>query len=158
MARRTIIKDTSDNEHTLAKTRRFVEENKKMDELPDKAPSKLKGAAAKCWEIVVPQLKRGQAVKRLDETLVESLCINYQLMSDSYEMLRDNGSYFVDDKGNLKASPAIGGLDKATKSLKALCRELGMSPSARASLIELAKPQESAETKTTVDDLTKQFG
>lgn len=148
MPRKTILKDEhTNNDHTKAKTNRFKATNNVMEELPVEAPSDLSGWAKKIYEKLAPALNDLSAVKAIDINTFKALCINCEWLHESYKAVQERGFTYIDDKGNIKNNPASSGIDKATKNVKALSNELGLTPSARASLIEISKPLE--EKKST---------
>ncbi|MBC9118642.1 phage terminase small subunit P27 family [Fructobacillus fructosus] len=111
-------------------------------------PDYLGGTARYLWRRIVPILIEQYSVQKLDRTIVESLCINYQIMRLSYESIKEHGTQYVTDNGLIKSNPAVSDIDKATKNLRSACDSLGMTPTARAELLSI----------TVDDDETDQAG
>ncbi|GAY74335.1 phage terminase small subunit P27 family [Lentilactobacillus kosonis] len=60
--------------------------------ISDEPPAYMAGTARYLWRRIVPILKKDSNIKYQDKTLIEALCINYQLMRDSYDDIQKHGS------------------------------------------------------------------
>lgn len=126
--------------------------DKKIYEFPDEPPAYLTGTGRYLWRRLVPILKKESDIKYQDKTLVEALCINYQLMRDAYKDIQKNGavkatyrtvvnpvngSIVATDFTGYKRNPSTQIFDAATSKIKTIAKDLGMTPQSRAELLEL---------------------
>ncbi|CAK1233745.1 Phage terminase [Fructobacillus fructosus] len=100
-------------------------------------PDYLGGTARYLWRRIVPILIEQYDVQNLDRTIVESLCINYQIMRLAYESIKENGTQYLTDSGLIKPNPAVSDIDKASKNLRSACDALGMTPKGRSELLAI---------------------
>lgn len=138
-------------------TKELVENSKDLDSLQLSAPSYLKGKARYCYERLAKQLVESKFIKQLDKELLESLSINYELQQNAYADVNANGATYVADNGMVKKNPSIDIVDKATKNIKSLCTELGMSPTSRANILSNLKEDENKNAPS-IDEMRKAFG
>lgn len=106
--------------------------------LSSSPPEYLGGTARYLWRRIVPMLAEQYDVQKLDRTIVESLCINYQIMRMSYESIKKNGTQYATEGGLIKPNPAVSDVDKASKNLRSACDALGMTPRGRAELLSIS--------------------
>lgn len=133
-------------------------------------PAYLDNDASRVWRRIVPYLKENSNVTNADKTLVEAFCINYQEMRDAYQKLRDKGALIKITETKLnpktgaivatdflgyKKNPAVGIIDSATKNLKMIGNELGLSPKSRGELMQL--PNAPKKEAGSVEDQMKDF-
>lgn len=128
----------------------------KSNNLSASPPDYLGGAARYMWRRIVPMLIEQYDVQKLDRTIVESLCINYQIMRLSYESIKEIGTQYETDGGLIKPNPAVSDIDKASKNLRYACDALGMTPKARVDLLDLAEPVD--DSKNTMSQLKEMMG
>lgn len=127
-----------------------IKEIKKISESP---PRYFGGKARYMWQRVVPILNKQLSVNDLDRTLIESLCVNYQIFRDSYDSIKDNGTQYFTENGLIKSNTAVADIDRASKNIKAACDSLGMTPKSRSDLLNLADSEDEEEI-----DWTSKFG
>lgn len=141
-------------------TEKLEEATKDMPRLKRTAPRFLESSAKYFYEQLAKNLVDYKLVKNLDQTLLVSMAINYQLLKESYEDVQKNGQTQINDQGLIKKNPAIDTIDKATKNIKALANELGMSPTSRAKIINDVQENANAEEEKskTMADLKAAFG
>lgn len=131
----------------------------KIKDLPDEPPKYMEGIARYMWRRIVPMLKDNSFANEMDKTLVEALCDNYFVLRSSSKSISEHGAqfetfdYFTDDDGkvtgkelkSIKKNPAVDSLDKATKNIRAISSELGLTPQSRADLLKLSDPDDDDE-------------
>lgn len=128
--------------------------------ISDEPPRYLKGEARNLWKRLVPILKENFDVQLLDKTIIESICINYEILRRSYDEINSEdgvGIHYWSDSGMLKSNPAITDIDRASKNIKAGCEALGMTPKARAELMELLDDTDNDDASI-MDELRKAAG
>lgn len=120
------------------------------------------------WRRLVPFLKQNTNANEMDRMLVEALFDNYQILRQSYESINKSGpqyevyDYLYDDNNkliskNLKAikkNPAVDNLDKATKNIRAISSELGLTPLSRSELLKISQEN---QPKQDIGQVMKEF-
>ncbi|WP_233554113.1 phage terminase small subunit P27 family [Lactobacillus sp. ESL0225] len=133
------------------KTEKMLEKTVGLDTLPTTPPNYLKSYARAMWQKIVPFLNSTKVVKTPDRAMVEALCINYQVLRESYDAINENGiqteiiksvqnssgEIIAHDKQGFKPNPALKSIDSASVKINSLGSQLGLSPSARAQLTAL---------------------
>ncbi|MGK9299605.1 phage terminase small subunit P27 family [Melissococcus plutonius] len=109
-------------------------------ELPNLPPDYLGGTARYMWRRLVPLIKENPIVSELDKTMVESFCVNYQTMRLAYESIKEDGAIYTTESG-MKKNPAVQVLDLASKNLRSIGAELGLTPASRAKLLESSEDE-----------------
>ena len=123
------------------------------DKLSEQAPAHLADDAKKLWETVVPELNTTGYVIGVDASEVETLAMNYQMLREAYESVKEHGiTYEAGEK--IFKNPAVGIIDSTTKVIKSIGSDLGLSPQSRATLIDMA----SSDDEDAGEDLAKRFG
>ncbi|WP_080468966.1 phage terminase small subunit P27 family [Lactiplantibacillus plantarum] len=131
----------------------------KIKDLPDSPPKYMEGISRYMWRRIVPMLKDNSFANEMDKTLVEALCDNYFVLRSSAKSISKHGAQFevfdysTDSKGKvihkelkaIKKNPAVDSLDKATKNIRAISSELGLTPQSRAELLKLGDPDDDDE-------------
>ena len=120
--------------------------------LPNEPPYYLKGTARYMWRRIVPKIKEQAFVNELNKTIVEAFCINYQLMREAYDSLREDGMHFQTENG-WKKNPAVQFLDVSSKNLRAIGAELGLTPMSRAKILEIPIEGETKDLTETLKEL-----
>lgn len=160
------------------RTEQLIEQTKDVDDLKMTPPPYFSDLASTVWKTVIPVLKKMETVKQTDSAIVEAFCINYEQMVTAYKDIQEHGQVqgiwktvvlptgevLEDEKGNprkdfqgFKRNPSTQILDAATAKLKALASELGLTPTSRASLINmLADKTESVDVATAMKQFFKQ--
>lgn len=159
MPRKTILRDDdSANRHTLAKTKRFMNNNQALAELPDTPPAYMKGGLAEIYKEVVKLIKENSpAVKRVDGMIVNDLATAVYNTREAQKALDERGHYYENSNGNLTANPALKQQEGWIKQTATLAEKLGLTPSSRASLIEINKPSQEKEAHQQQKDLSQMF-
>lgn len=158
MARKIKLTNEKDARYEQKKrTEELIENSKELNELQLSAPSYLKGKARYCYERLAKQLIESKFVKQLDKEILETLSINYQMLQESYDDINSRGSVYVTENGMVKKNPSADIIDKATKNIKALCADLGMSPTSRATILSNLKEDENKDAPS-IEDMRKAFG
>lgn len=125
----------------------------KIKDLPNEPPKYLAGVSRYMWRRIVPLLKENTAANEMDKALVEALCDNYKILRDSYESIKEFGSQYAiyeyiydnDDRvidkhlKAIKKNPAVDNLDKATKNIRSISSELGLTPLSRSELLKISQ-------------------
>ncbi|EMF0060375.1 phage terminase small subunit P27 family [Enterococcus hirae] len=124
----------------------------KIENLPNEPPYYLKGTARSMWRRIVPKIKEQEFVNELDRTMVETFCINYQLMREAYDSLKEEGMHFQTENG-WKKNPAVQVLDVSSKNLRAIGAELGLTPVSRAKILEIPIEGETKDLTETLKEL-----
>ncbi|TLQ03639.1 phage terminase small subunit P27 family [Pediococcus stilesii] len=129
--------------------------------LPNNPPKYLTGTAKYIWKRIVPLLEDDGHASDLDRTLVETFCINYQQLRDAYKSIQEEGQTMPIYKSNVspvtgkvvatdlvgyKRNPSTQIIDTASKNLRSIANELGLSPQSRTDLLDLPKEDDSGET------------
>ena len=160
------------------RTEKLIEQTKDVDDLKMTPPSYFSDLASTVWKTVIPVLKKMETVKQTDSAIVEAFCINYEQMVTAYNDIQEHGQVqgiwktivlptgkvLEDEKWNprkdfqgFKRNPSTQILDAATAKLKALASELGLTPTSRASLINmLADKTENVDVATAMKQFFKQ--
>ncbi len=114
-------------------------------------PDHLGRTAKQIWRRVVLFLETQKPVERIDQTLVEMYCTQYEIYRNSYEHLKKHGEVqeiykpVQDMTGEIidrqfqgfKRNPMTQIYSDAIKNLTKIGSELGLSPKSRSELIEL---------------------
>jgi P27 family predicted phage terminase small subunit len=80
----------------------------------------------------------------VDSSEVETLAMNYQMLRQAYESVKSIGiTYEAGDK--IFKNPAVSIIDSATKVIKSIGSDLGLSPQSRATLIDMASSEDDSE-------------
>ena len=75
-------------------------------------------------------------------------------MREAYDSIKEVGAIYMNE-GRVIKNPATAVLNDATGKVKSMGGELGLSPSSRATLIDMASTDDGA---LTADDIGKMFG
>ncbi|MCH5461513.1 phage terminase small subunit P27 family [Lactobacillus sp. LC28-10] len=115
-------------------------------------PPKYLGRQAKViWRRIVPFLEDNQDIIRADFGVVEMYCTQYEIYRNAYKHIQENGEVqpiyksLQDSSGKVigktfmgyKRNPMTQIYDSAVNKLTTIGRELGLSPKARAELLEI---------------------
>lgn len=142
---------TSDDDRAdqRRRTEELIDKTKDLNMLQTRAPKHLSGVARSTWESLVPQLNSQHLVKAIDKNVMTALCEQVQVERWAYEAIEANG--VVLDSG--RKNPACQVLDSATAKVKSLAESLGLSPAARASLMNVEVDNDDESTDDIVNDL-----
>lgn len=114
-------------------------------------PDHLGRTAKQIWRKVVLFLETQKPVERIDQTLVEMYCTQYEIYRNAYNHLKEHGEVqkifkpVQDNMGNIiensfqgfKRNPMTQIYSDAIKNLTKIGSELGLSPKSRSELMEL---------------------
>lgn len=142
----------------------YLQNDGKVSRTP---PSYLGVLAKECWRRIVPFLEATGRVERVDTSLVEQYCTQYEIYRVAYEDIKENGiqtpmyKTLQDQMGEIigkdftgyKKNPAVMTLKDANNQLTMVGGQLGLSPKARQELMSIATK---SDAKSATDAL-KEF-
>ena len=140
-----LTNDESDRKDQRDRTEKLHMTLEKIDKLSETAPQHLTGEAKKMWETIVPFLNESGYVINADSSAVETLAMNYQMLREAYESVKTVGILYKAGEKYFK-NPAVGIIDSATKAIKSVGSDLGLSPQSRATLIDMANSDDEDDT------------
>ena len=140
-----LTSDESDRKDQRDRTEKLHKSVETADKLPEKAPKHLTGEAKKMWETIVPFLNESGYVINADSSAVETLAMNYQMLREAYDSVKKLGILYKAGEKYFK-NPAVGIIDSATKAIKSVGSDLGLSPQSRATLIDMANSDDEDDT------------
>lgn len=94
-------------------------------------PDYLDDSARLEWNRLAPILVRMKVLTEADYIALASLCQTYSTMVKAQEQLNKTGILFKTPSGYVQQSPLIGIVNSCTEKIVTLCREFGLTPSAR---------------------------
>lgn len=94
-------------------------------------PDYLDDVAREEWNRLAPILVRMKVLTEADYIALASLCQTYSTMMKAQEQLNKSGILFKTPSGYVQQSPLIGVVNNCTEKIVTLCREFGLTPSAR---------------------------
>lgn len=94
-------------------------------------PAYLDENARTEWDRLAPILVRMKILTEADYIALASLCQTYSTMMKAQEQLNKSGILFKTPSGYVQQSPLIGVVNNCTEKIVTLCREFGLTPSAR---------------------------
>lgn len=141
----------------------YLQNDGKVSRTP---PSYLGVLAKECWRKIVPFLEATGRVERVDTSLVEQYCTQYEIYRVAYEDIKENGiqtpmyKTLQDQMGEIigkdftgyKKNPAVMTMKDASNQLNAIGAQLGLSPKSRQELMTIA-----AKTDKSATDELKDF-
>lgn len=139
-----ITNDEDERKDQRDRTDKLKQTLQNKAKLPVEAPKHLTGYAKDLWEVIVPELNETGYVIAVDSSEVETLAMNYQMLRQAYESVKSVGiTYEAGDK--IFKNPAVSIIDSATKVIKSIGSDLGLSPQSRATLIDMASSEDDSE-------------
>lgn len=160
----------SDRKEQRERTEQLITKTSGMKELQKTPPRHLKSYAHTLWINLFPILKETKYVKQADAKTVEMLCMNYQVMREAYDEIKENGivkaSYktvvspvtgeiLAHDFTGFKRNPATQILDTTTAKIKSLSEALGLTPASRAQIMNIV-PDETGDEPSLDELLSKE--
>ncbi|KRM91486.1 hypothetical protein FC80_GL000453 [Liquorilactobacillus cacaonum DSM 21116] len=151
----------ADKKYQRDRTQKLIEKTKDYSVLQKTPPRILKGKAKWAYKKLYPVLSESGFIKQTDLQTIVTLCMNIELLNKAYEDVQEHGintpayktvvnpvtgKVIAHDFTGYKRNPATQILDSATAKIKTLGEALGLTPSARASLLSLAKEDENEES------------
>ncbi|MEQ1709461.1 MAG: phage terminase small subunit P27 family [Terricaulis sp.] len=106
--------------------------------LPPQAPAFLDGPALEEWNRVVPELQRLQLLKPGDGPTLVAYCLAWGRLVGAQEIIAAEGLLSFNSQGRVK-HPAVVVVEAASKELRALAAEFGLTPSSEQRLAQGAK-------------------
>lgn len=106
-------------------------------------PDHLDEAAKTEWDRLVPILLDMRVLTEADYIGLANLCCTYSTMAKAQKSLSETGVLAKSPSGYIYQSPLLGIVNTCIQTITTLCREFGLSPSARARVQTIEE-----ETKT----------
>lgn len=107
------------------------------------APRYLKGQARQMYEAIVPLLT-SRGTGKLSQSIVEAYCQTWQISRQAYDAIQEFG--ITDDNG--KKTGAVTTYESATKNLRGLASDLGLTPQAMVNLQKLIIDSDDEDTRS----------
>lgn len=104
--------------------------------LPD-APEKprgLKGIASEVWDQLIPHLSRIGTLQRCDSLQLELYCKAYARYREAELEIENSGMFYTTEGrqgSHRKLNPAVGVQERASKEMKSLAEQFGMTTASR---------------------------
>ena len=169
MARkRKINTDEADRADQRRRAKHVEDETAGMEPLNAKAPAYMKGTVAEeLWNSIVPILRQSKTIKEADAKTVEALCTAYMLYREAFKQIQENGIQqkicrtLQDSTGEkigsdfigYKKNPAVTTMDSAINRIRQLSSDLGLTPTARATLLSLPDANKDDQAPSLADIL-----
>lgn len=129
-------------------------------QLGAKPPAHLSKLAGETWRKIVPFLIDTGRVERIDTSLVELYCTQYDIYRQAYADVCEHGvqspiyktvqNQMGEKIGNdfvgYKKNPAVATMKDATNQLTAIGVQLGLSPKGRQELMQIASHEKKDDT------------
>lgn len=170
MARQVkLTTNPSDRKDQRERTKNLIEASKGMPAIQKSPPRYLKGTARTAWKTIVPALLETGYVKVSDQGIIEALCVQIGVYREAYDEVVKHGIQQViykpvqDSSGKIlehsfqgyKKNPAVATLDSATAKIKTLSESLGLTPAARAQLLDIS---DNDKDSPSLADMKSMFG
>jgi P27 family predicted phage terminase small subunit len=104
-------------------------------------PAHLDDMAKLEWDRLVPILTQMQVLTEADYMALASLCQAYSTMAKAQEQLNKTGILFKTPNGYVQQSPLVSIVHQSAELLTKLCREFGLTPSARSRVTTIGQNQ-----------------
>ncbi|APS41929.1 Phage terminase small subunit [Weissella jogaejeotgali] len=114
-----ITTSINDESYQRQRTEALKEANADIKQLPKTAPKHLTGVASRLWTTLVPALNKLGYITVADKSTLEAFCINYSVMREAYENIKDVGAIY-ENSGRYYKNPATAVLNDATGKVKSL--------------------------------------
>ncbi|HIS61397.1 MAG TPA: phage terminase small subunit P27 family [Candidatus Scybalomonas excrementigallinarum] len=160
--------DSKSRKEQRERTENLIEKSKELSDITKTPPKELRGTiAGYAWSRLMPELEKMKFVKAPDKDILVLLCMNIQLYREAFESIKENGiqtkifktvvspttgEVLSKDFQGFKQNTAVQTLTNATTKIESLSNKLGLSPVARASILEKVKSEEPTK-KQSVKDL-----
>lgn len=128
-SKRTEQKENAEKAHELSGS---------IGKLQTTPPRHLSRISSRLWTQLVPMLNKTGLVNATDKQTVESYCIAYEMMRNAWDDIKKNGATYTTESGRTYKNPNVDILDNSLQKMKALSMSLGLSPQARANLVDIA--------------------
>jgi P27 family predicted phage terminase small subunit len=113
-------------------------------------PDHLDEAARAEWKRLVPMLREMRVLTEADYLALANLCVQYSTLVSAQKQLNKSGLLLKTPNNFVVTSPLIGIVARATKVVNDLCREFGLTPSARSRV-------QTSDTGTKAEDPWERF-
>ena len=100
-----------------------------------KCPTYLDEAGQKEWKRLIPILLRMRILTEADGIALANLCQAYSTMTKAQEQLNKAGILYKTKSGYIQQSPLLGIVNSQIEIINRLCREFGLTPSARSRIL-----------------------
>ena len=100
-----------------------------------KCPTYLDEAGQKEWKRLIPILLRMRILTEADGMALANLCQAYSTMTKAQEQLNKAGILYKTKSGYIQQSPLLGIVNSQIEIINRLCREFGLTPSARSRIL-----------------------
>lgn len=161
-----ITTDKSDRKYQRERTKKLQKHDSSMALLPTSPPKALVGVAKEAYTKIATELNNSGVIKAIDINVVIALCkqiaINHSAYTHIFVGVGNSGPEGIQTPiykavqgpdGEVKEhlfmgyrkNPAVQTLDSSTAKIKSLCETLGMTPTSRASLLDLAGSDDDSE-------------
>lgn len=168
---RKLTTNPNDRKDQRDATKKLVDENKAEPKLAINPPKYLKSYARSMYSKLAPILNDKGYITQSDAAILESFCINFQMLRVAYEDLQKNGQTkpayrtVVDptsgdvvarDFTGYKRNPSTQIVDASTAKLNSLGQQLGLTPASRATFAKLSVDNDSDDIS--LKELSGLFG
>ncbi|WP_242362027.1 phage terminase small subunit P27 family [Limosilactobacillus antri] len=152
--------DRNSRKYQRDRTTAMQKHDKSMSNLSTSPPSDLVGIAKDVYVKIAAELNDSNVIKNIDKNVVVALCQQIQINRTAYRHIYigidgkdpegiqtpiykavqgSNGEVIEHLFLGYRKNPAVQILDSSTAKIKSLCETLGMTPSSRASLLDIIK-------------------
>ena len=140
MAQNIKLDDSKDSRaYQRDRTKRVKELNNSFDQLNTQAPEFVTDQATRqLYTYLAEQLNKSGYINSTDSPILLTLVINIQALTSAYKSLNEIGSVYTSGDF-IKPNTAVAIITNTTAKIISASKELGFSPSSRASLIQLAQ-------------------
>ena len=104
-------------------------------------PDHLDEIAKQEWKRLLPILRRMRVLTEADYIALGNLCLQYSVLIKAEQQLAKSGLLFKTPSGYVQQSPLISIVSNASQQVTGLCREFGLTPSAR-SRVQTTQPDD----------------
>jgi P27 family predicted phage terminase small subunit len=105
-----------------------------FDHVIPECPEHLNDEARKKWDQLAPILHRARLLTEGDQIALANLCQAYATMANAQRMLNKTSIVFTTPSGYIQQSPLFSVITTSMELINKLCREFGLTPSARSRL------------------------
>lgn len=155
-----LTNDSSDRKEQRDRTEQLIEKTTEMKQLQKTPPRHLNSYARALWINLLPLLRETKYIKQADAKTVEMLCMNYQVMREAYEDIKENGitkevyrtvvnpvngDVITREFSGFKRNPATQILDTTTAKIKSLSESLGLTPASRAQIMNIVPEEDDGD-------------
>lgn len=161
-----ITNDEKDRKYQRERTKNMQKHDASLQNLQPTPPRELVGVARQAYTKIVNDLNASGVIKQIDINVVVALCKQLQINRSAYEHIYvgvgSSGPEGIQTPiykavqgpdGEVKEhlfmgyrkNPAVQTLDSSTAKIKSLCETLGMTPTSRASLLDLTGSDDDSE-------------